>query len=240
MSYPNQPDFSSYHGQYPQFSSSFPEPQRIQVMVPPNIYIVCEKSASDLPYSTGSNKSGTPIRAFDNVYDAEQYVTEFSIGGRHIIAVPLYRSTKQSIYPNYISESPSQLQISMSPQQMHPTSPHCIPFQVPSSVRQFQSAPGQQFQSAPGQQFPSTPGQQFTAPSSQQFSSFPPAQSFQINQQNRNQQNKNQPTQQNQQNQQNRNQLVYKKENNRSRKTQSQSQSPSELDLFDELPQYYP
>jgi hypothetical protein len=67
-----------------------------------NVYIVCERSAIDLPQFIGSNKLGTPIKAFDNIHDAEHYVNEQSIGLRYITAIPFQKNNFQHQVPNII------------------------------------------------------------------------------------------------------------------------------------------
>ena len=67
-----------------------------------NVYIVCERSAIDLPQFIGSNKLGTPIKAFDNIHDAEHYVNEQSIGLRYITAIPFQKNNFQHQVSNII------------------------------------------------------------------------------------------------------------------------------------------
>ena len=42
------------------------------------VYIVCEKSAVDLPQFIGSNKLGTPIKAFDNIHNMQKQIQELA------------------------------------------------------------------------------------------------------------------------------------------------------------------
>jgi hypothetical protein len=90
-----------------------------------NIYIVCEKSAVDLPQFIGSNKLGSPIKAFENIYDAEQFINESSLGLRYIVSVPLQKKNFQPNVSNIIYNI-------MPPQQEYHNIPHNIRYHYPN------------------------------------------------------------------------------------------------------------
>jgi hypothetical protein len=88
-----------------------------------NVYIVCERSAVDLPQFIGSNKLGTPIKAFDNLFDAENFVNEMSIGLRYITVIPFQKNNFQHQVPHIIYNILPQPQPQIQPQiqpQLHP------------------------------------------------------------------------------------------------------------------------
>jgi hypothetical protein len=68
------------------------------------IYIVCEKSLINLP-----------IKAFDNINDAEHFVNELSTGIRYIITIPFHKNNFQ--YPQQIiyNTLPSQFDYPKQP-----------------------------------------------------------------------------------------------------------------------------
>ena len=98
---------------------------------PNYIYIVCERSAVDLPQFIGSNKIGTPIKAFDNIHDAENCVNEISIGLRYIVSVPLHKNNIQQHIPQIIYNIlPQQPNI---PQYNYPNNQKIYPSYYPSA-----------------------------------------------------------------------------------------------------------
>ena len=92
-----------------------------------NVYIVCERSPIDLPQFNGSNKLGTPIKAFDNIHDAEHFVNEMSIGLRYINTIPFQKSNFQNQVPNIIYNILPPIQPSIQPSIQPPIQPSIQP-----------------------------------------------------------------------------------------------------------------
>ena len=97
-----------------------------------NVYIVCERSPIDLPQFNGSNKLGTPIKAFDNIHDAEHFVNEMSIGLRYINTIPFQKSNFQNQVPNIIYNILPPIQPSIQPPYTYYNTP--APTQRPSYI----------------------------------------------------------------------------------------------------------
>lgn len=197
MSYPHELAIGSPLSPFP-----CPRPRNpLEPRIPPytdhlttgNIYVVMERAAADVPQYF-NQKSGSPIGSFENVYDAEHFAHELSVGGRFVVAVPFYRSPapyqqypvapppityngEHDVSPMYQKQQPQQQQ----QQQQQPHYPHYasgpIPFPHSQPVYPASQSPQQSYpMPQPGPQ----PGQQgyFTIPPPPQQPPQQPPQSY--------------------------------------------------------------